>query len=354
MKNTNILKGLTFVLLVWLLTWTSFANMQWEWKQKLKWNVQWQQSQMNRDSNFNRVVETEENKNSFKVEQSLTQKEIDRLVLQYEDEYAAIWIYNYFYELYELQVFKNIADSEQKHLNAIIELMNAYDLETPTELSPEFLEEVSHLRAMWEWSLKEALEAWVLFEIRDIEDIAYTISISQNEDIRKVMLNIWGGSFNHLRWFLTNLEKQGFTTDIDYSEFLSSEDLKEKGLKDRFIPYLENMGIEIDSSLLKTKDDKEGNNWNQKWKSGEVKWGQKGEEMKLVQQQRKEAFKSKINNEMWDSLRSMNSDRLQIALNRLEVIIENTKKDNSINQEQKQSIMPIYNALKEVLENIIN
>lgn len=322
----------------------SMGHWQWNWQGQQKWK---------QTNQVEKQVQSDEQKFDFKADTTLTQKEIDRLVLQFEDEYAAIGIYNYFYELYNLQVFKNIAESEQKHLNAIIALMNAYNLEVPNGLSKEFQAEADHLKSMWEWSLREALEAWVLFEIRDIEDIAYTISITENEDIRKVMLNIWWGSFNHLRWFLSNLEKQGFSTDIDYSEFLTEDDLQEKGLKDRFIPYLKNMGVEIDASLLNTKDNTGGNKWNQKWNSNEVRWNQKGEEMKSVQQQRKEFFKNRIYNEMGASLRSMDSDRLHTALNRLELIIENTKKDNNITQEQKQRVMPIYNALKEVLEEIV-
>jgi len=353
MKKKKLLKITSFVLFLTLASWSVFANCNWQgqWQQKWKWN--WQRQILMEQKNYKDT--TLEKTHSFKVEWTLNDTEIERLVLQYEDEYAAIWIYNYFYELYWLEVFKNIANSEEKHLWAIVSLMKAYDLEIPTWLSAAFLEETERLKSMGEWSLKKALEAWVLFEIRDIEDIAKTISLTENEDIKKVMLNIGWWSFNHLRWFLNNLEKQGFTTDIDYSEFLSKEDLQQKDLKDRFIAYLNNIWISIDTTLLNTKDNKD-KKWQQKWKwkSKKMKWWQKDEAFKNTQKQRKEAFKSKIDREMWNKIRSMNEDRLKILLNRLEKIRNDIKNNENISQNLKHSYMPALNALEEIVNEILN
>ena len=331
------------------LTGNTLASWYWQeqWAQKWKWNwqaqAQIQQMKTQKESSW-------EISHSFTVSWILNEAEIERLILQYEDEYAAIWIYNYFYELYGLEVFKNIANSEENHLWAIISLMEAYNLELPDWLSEEFQAELDSLKSMGEWSLKEALEAWVLFEIRDIEDIAKTISLTQNEDIKKVMFNIGGGSFNHLRWFLTSLDKQGFTTDIDYSEFLTEEDLEQKGLKDRFIRYLNNKWINIDETLLNSKDDTD-KKWQQKWRgtSWKMQWWGKDEAFKNTQRQRKEFFRGQIDRQLWERIRSMNTEALQWAL----VRIEDMRNDTTISEARRYVVAPALSALEELVSEIL-
>ncbi len=365
MKNTT-------KIIAWVLAWvfvltSGSAYAVWNgmenWKGNWMWNGQWQ-GQMRNKWNWQgkwKMTQTKENTiektYSFKVEWTLSEIEIERLVLQYEDEYAAVWIYNYFYELYWLEVFKNIANSEQKHLWAIVALMEAYWLEIPKWLSEEFLEETEKLKAMWNWSLKEALEAGVLFEIRDIEDIAKTISLTQNEDIRKVMLNIGWGSFNHLRWFLTNLEKQGFTIDIDYSDFLTLDDLSQKWLKDRFIPYLNNRGIDIDETLLKTKDDKnkkwqQNKNWNSKslWNSY---WKDLSAEKRANLQKNKEAYKQEIDKKYWNQIKSIKNENLVKINEKIDQKVSEVVSDESISETAKEKALTLYMALKEYISWLI-
>jgi len=43
------------------------------------------------------------------------------------------------------------------------------------------------------------------------------------------MVNIGGASYNHMRGFVNGLANNGYTTDIDYSDYLTSEDIKTKG-----------------------------------------------------------------------------------------------------------------------------
>ena len=221
--------------------------------------------------------------------------------------------------------------------------MTAYWLNIPTWLSNEFLAEIETLKAMWENSLKWALEAWILFEIRDIEDITEAIIASNNEDVRKVMLNIGGGSFNHLRGFLNNLEKQGFTTDIDYSEFLNGADLEEKWLKDRFVIYLENRWINIDASLLNKKDTSENwNKWNENSNKNWNKWNNEAI---------KNLHKIEVRSILLNKLDRLDDLTIQRTINNINKLKENIRNSN-MRQEVKQNQMIILNAIEEVLNEI--
>ncbi len=315
----------------------------------MKGQQKWQERQINNQQKQMNIQEDKKNwyEMSFTLATPLTEIEIKKLIHQWEDEYAAIWIYQYFYELYELDVFQNIANSEKKHLEVIEKLMTAYWLDIPKWLSDEFLAEVETLKAMWESSLKWALEAWVLFEIRDIEDITKAIIASDNEDIRKVMLNIGGGSFNHLRGFLNNLEKQGFTTDIDYSEFLTEADLEEKWLKDRFVIYLENRWIDIDASLLNQKDSSE--KWGKEWNKWQAKQIWKDQDIRNNQSAAKEKYKNEIRSIIWNRLTSFSTERLDSIQKNINIMRESIKNSNI-----ESSIKHNYMAILWALEDIIN
>ena len=160
--------------------------------------------------------------------QDLSDAEIDLLEKQYEEEMMANELYTMFFELYGVQTFKNIADSEAHHKEAIKALFDRYELDLPT--SYDHIQELyDELKEKWEQSLKDALEVGVSIEIVDIEDIATAIKTSDNDDIDTIFLRIGGASYNHMRWFLKALSNNGLSTDIDYSDYLSEEDLNTKG-----------------------------------------------------------------------------------------------------------------------------
>jgi len=50
----------------------------------------------------------------------------------YSEESLAHDMYMYFYELYGVETFKNIADSEAEHKTAVKSLLDRYGLEVPT------------------------------------------------------------------------------------------------------------------------------------------------------------------------------------------------------------------------------
>ncbi len=154
------------------------------------------------------------------------QEKLD-LAYQYSEEMVARDTYNYFYSLYKLPTFQNIAASEQEHMNAVKTLLERYSLLIPTgygELTTTF----TSLKAEWEKWVKEALEVGIKIEMLDIKDIIDTIKTTDNDDIKIVLTNIWGASYNHMRGFLQGLTNNGFTTSINYSEYLNQTDLNSR------------------------------------------------------------------------------------------------------------------------------
>lgn len=97
--------------------------------------------------------------------------------------------YSYFATLYNVQAFKNIANSEQQHMDAVKVLLDRYNLPVPTtygELEATF----TTLKTEGEKGLKEALEVGIKIEILDIKDIIDTIKTTDNDDIKAVLMNI--------------------------------------------------------------------------------------------------------------------------------------------------------------------
>lgn len=155
------------------------------------------------------------------------QEKLD-LAYQYSEEMVARDAYAYFATLYDTQAFRNIADSEQQHMDAVKVLLDRYNLPVPTtygELETTF----AILKAEGEKGLKEALEVGIKIEILDIKDIVDTIKTTDNDDLKIVFANIGGASYNHMRGFIKALEVNGLTTTIDYSDYLSQTDLDTRG-----------------------------------------------------------------------------------------------------------------------------
>ena len=63
----------------------------------------------------------------------LTQEEKDGLLYMVEEEKLAHDVYTKLYEKWGLQIFKNIADSESTHVNAVRLLLDKYGLTDPTK-----------------------------------------------------------------------------------------------------------------------------------------------------------------------------------------------------------------------------
>jgi len=161
-------------------------------------------------------------------EASLSQLEIDDLNFLREEEKLARDVYLYSFNLYSLQIFKNVSDSEQKHMDSVLELLNKYNLQDPaSENMGEFNN--SELQILYNdltqkssISVVEALEVGNIIEDLDIKDLAVNEERTTNIDLLDVYGSLKCGSRNHLRNYNAQLIFNGglyIPTYISIDEF---------------------------------------------------------------------------------------------------------------------------------------
>ncbi len=143
----------------------------------------------------------------------LTQEEINGLLFMREEEKLARDVYLKLYEMYGLQIFKNIAESEQRHTDAVLSLIEKYNLTDPAinEVgvfrNQELQELYNKLIEQGSRSLADALKVGALIEEKDIIDINKLINETKNPDIIRVYTNLVNGSAHHLVAFVSEYEK---------------------------------------------------------------------------------------------------------------------------------------------------
>lgn len=147
----------------------------------------------------------------------LTAEEEAGLLLMREEEKLAHDVYVTFFSEYSAAVFQNIANSEEAHMAAILNLINGYDLEDPaidgvgnfsnTLFAGLFLSLTEQGGA----SLEAALKTGAYIEELDIADLMTQLENTENEDIQRVYGNLLAGSESHLRAFVNNLAAMGVT-----------------------------------------------------------------------------------------------------------------------------------------------
>ena len=141
----------------------------------------------------------------------LTEDETADLLHMREEEKVARDVYLKFNELYDKPIFANIAQSENKHMAAILNLINGYGLTDPVadkaegEFNPVFQELYDNLVAEGSESITAAYEVGVKIEELDIDDLEECIASTEVENILKVYNNLLAGSGNHLNAFSSRL-----------------------------------------------------------------------------------------------------------------------------------------------------
>jgi len=144
---------------------------------------------------------------------TLTTDEKNDLTFMREEEKLARDVYLTLFDVWGTPVFANIATSEQQHMDAILNLLNLYNLPDPAagKLVGEFVNE--ELQALYDALIargkKSALEALMVggvIEETDIEDLNAAMATSRLNNIDKVYQDLLNGSYNHLRAFASNIE----------------------------------------------------------------------------------------------------------------------------------------------------
>ena len=152
------------------------------------------------------------------------------LIKMREEEKLARDVYATLYDIWKKPVFKNISQSEQRHMNAVKVLIDKYGLVDPVSdptvgifTDPEFTALYIALVDQGSASLVDALIVGATIEDLDIYDLQEFLAQTDNKDITAVYENLLRGSRNHLRAFTYLLSLNGETYKAQY---ISQEELE--------------------------------------------------------------------------------------------------------------------------------
>jgi hypothetical protein len=156
--------------------------------------------------------------NSLPKEVPLSEDESESLLLMREEEKMARDAYIVFYQKWPQSIFNNISKAEQTHMDAVLLLINKYELTDPVGINLLGTFKNSDIRALYNAfivqgtiSYTEALKAGAAIEEVDIRDLQTMLNEDDinNQDIELVYSNLLKGSRNHLRSFVKVLKNQG-------------------------------------------------------------------------------------------------------------------------------------------------
>ncbi len=144
-----------------------------------------------------------------------TAEEEDTLLFMREEEKMARDVYQTMYKVWKKAVFKNIAASEQKHMDAVLKKINLFGLIDPALpgvgrfTNPDLQALYDQLSAQGKLSYIDALRAGATIEDMDIRDLMIAIETTSNLALKTTYENLLEGSKNHLRAFAGLLQNQG-------------------------------------------------------------------------------------------------------------------------------------------------
>lgn len=143
----------------------------------------------------------------------------EAIIFMREEEKLARDVYLTLYEKYPLRPFLNISKSEQVHMDAMLYLINLYNIEDPVKDNEIGAFENSDLQSLYKElisrgseSKTEALMVGALIEEIDILDLEEALlDAGPNEELNRVYTNLCKASKNHLRAFVRVLSVNGVT-----------------------------------------------------------------------------------------------------------------------------------------------
>jgi hypothetical protein len=142
-------------------------------------------------------------------------KEAEDLQFMREEEKLARDVYQYAYDQYQLQIFKNISASEQKHMDAVAEMLDKYGVEDPALPSsglfnnPDLEALYNQLTEQVDINLVEALKVGATIEDLDIKDLKEAADRTQRSDLQTLYNQLACGSENHMRAFYGQIQSRG-------------------------------------------------------------------------------------------------------------------------------------------------
>jgi hypothetical protein len=148
----------------------------------------------------------------------VTASEADALRLMREEEKLAHDVYVALEARWHLVTFSNIASSEQRHMDAVANLLVAHGIEDPAAgnaagvfTDPRLQTLHDELVAKGSGSLDDALIVGATIEDLDLFDLARLTAQTTRADVLAVWATLSKGSRNHLRSFESQLAARGVT-----------------------------------------------------------------------------------------------------------------------------------------------
>jgi hypothetical protein len=166
----------------------------------------------------NTIPESGGNNNSLQkspIVAELTPAEKAGLIQMREEEKLARDVYITMYAKWNTRVFQNISNSEQSHMNALLNLLNFYLVPDPVGSNGVGVFTDPNLQALYNSliekgnvSVSEAYKVGIAIEQLDISDLKTQINtIAVKPNLLKVYNNLLLGSYNHLEAFSLNSTK---------------------------------------------------------------------------------------------------------------------------------------------------
>ena len=158
----------------------------------------------------------------------LSEAEEEGLLFMYEEEKLARDVYKKLYGTWQLQIFHNIAGSEQTHMDAVKGIIDRNNLsdadfsQPGTYSNPDLQMLYDELITRGSQSMEEALRVGAVIEEIDILDLQKHIAQTNNPEIQNVYKNLLRGSQNHLGAFTRMLLNK--TNRTYQPQFMSKEE----------------------------------------------------------------------------------------------------------------------------------
>lgn len=151
--------------------------------------------------------------------ESLSEAEKASLLYMREEEKLAHDVYVAMYAKWGVNIFNNIQSSEQTHTDAVLMLLQKYQVADPAGANGLGVFTNADLQTLYNQliqqgnqSVIEALKVGALIEEVDIMDLKTALNgVIDNQDIRLVYDNLYRASGNHIRAMVRNLSNRGVT-----------------------------------------------------------------------------------------------------------------------------------------------
>jgi hypothetical protein len=143
----------------------------------------------------------------------LDEAEKARILFIREEEKLAYDVYQTMFDIYGVNVFQNIPNSELSHMEAMLTIIKKYNLVDPMETNargvyanPVLQSLYNQLVSQGRVSLLAAYQVGATIEELDISDLNSSLVVTNNQDVRLVYDFLNKGSRNHLRSFYKNIK----------------------------------------------------------------------------------------------------------------------------------------------------